>query len=476
MDIKNSSGLRKSPNRLSRNSDIFEELETKLPTRKPVSMVSLSPDSLDSMNGIGRDNQDIATELEEIREIKPVVRKPSNRVSKGSDVYEELEAKLPRRRSSSSRLSKSPDSLENGSPASFSKSTEGFDKLMEQEEPRHSRKLQNSISKSTEGFEKLVEHVEIRASPRRLYNHQMSKSIEGFDKLVEDEETRVPTRRFSNVVTSKSNEGPLKCADSLDAIETMTSDDSMERRRSSFEIRPRKSPPKLISMSSENFETFEHSQGDFEMRTDLQKRSSISDVNLSRGRRFSKNMSKSTESFEAMEVSCKQEESNRSSVDLGKGCWRSSKRAALSSESSDNLELDDRLENRRARRPSKRVPSTSIVDIFPAENVADEDRRPPPTRKPSRLQKSSESSELGSTDTLDSERRNKSSDSTETLDSLEKDIEQDVKDEEITDNSADKRHKNVSNLINYVNIVRNIRRMIFFNRQPQIVTKRVFSE
>lgn len=71
------------------------------------------------------------------------------------------------------------------------------------------------------------------------------------------------------------------------------------------------------------------------------------------------------------------------------------------------------------------------------------------TRKPpSRLQKSSESSELGSTDTLDSERRNtmKSSDSDETLDSLEKDfqdsqIEHDKKEEEPLESILDRREK-----------------------------------
>lgn len=451
IEIKSSNGLRKSSTRLSRNSEIFEELESKLPGRKPVSMASLSPDSLDSMTAIGRNSQEVLGEGEESREIKPVARKPSNRVSKGSDVYEELESKLPRRRSSSSRLSKSPDSLESGSPGSFSKSTEGFEKLIEHEESRASRKLHNSISKSSDGFEKLSDNVVdvIRPSSRRLHSHQqMSKSIEGFDKLIEDEETRMPVRRFSNVVTtSKSNENSLRSSDSLDAIETMgttASDDSIERRRSSFELRPRKSPPKLMSMSSENFESLEHARQDFQMRPELKKRSSISDVNLSRGRRYSKIMSKSTESFDAMETICKQEESNRTSIDLEKNGWRNSKRTTLSSESSDNLELDDRLENRRARRPPKRVPSTSIVDIFPLDNSNEDERRSTPIRKPPRLQKSSESSELGSTDTLDSERRNKSSDSTETLDSLEKDIDQDPRDEEFPDNLQDKRDKNVS--------------------------------
>lgn len=47
VESKNVSILRKSSSRLSRNSDIFEELEAKLP-RKPSSVVSLSPDSLDS--------------------------------------------------------------------------------------------------------------------------------------------------------------------------------------------------------------------------------------------------------------------------------------------------------------------------------------------------------------------------------------------------------------------------------------------
>jgi len=127
------------------------------------------------------------------------------------------------------------------------------------------------------------------------------------------------------------------------------------------------------------------------------------------------------------------------------GGRRSTKR--MSSESSDNLDVEDRLENRRIRRTPKRMPSTSIVDMIVSGDDHERERRPTPTRKPSRLQKSSESSELGSTDTLDSERRNKSSESTETLDSLEKDLEQDRKDEEITDNVVDKREKNVRYMI-----------------------------
>ncbi|KAG7198191.1 hypothetical protein KM043_005604 [Ampulex compressa] len=368
---------RKSSSRLSRTSDIFEELESRLP-RKPSNAASLSPDSLDAITA-SRSSIELNEEQPEVRSVG---RKPSNRISKGSDVFEELESKLPRRRSSTNRLSKSPDSLESAS-CWFSKSTEGFDKLAEYEEAKPAgRKLLPSISKSTD---------------------RVSKS-----------------------------------SDSLEAIEALTSDESIERRRSSFEFRARRAS-KIISKSSENFEVLEQGQSAAETIQEFQKRSSASDISLCRGRRLSKSISKSSESFERIDISeSKDEEIDRDSIE--KCCRRSSKR--MSSESSDNLELEDRLENRRIRRPPKRIPSTSVVDIVPADSH-EEERRPTPTRKPSRLQKSSESSELGSTDTLDSERRNKSSESTETLDSLEKDLEQEKKQQDIMDNN-DRREKNDS--------------------------------
>lgn len=377
---KSVSVTRKSSSRLSRNSDIFEELESRLP-RKP-SATSLSPDSLDVTTS-SRSSAEMPSD-EQTTEIRSVVRRPSNRMSKGSDVMEELEAKLPRRRSSSNRLSKSPDSLDSAS-CWFSKSTEGFDKLIEYEEtkPTVSRRLLNPISKSTD----------------RVF----------------------------------------KSSDSLEAIEPIASDDSVECRRSSFDFRARRSS-KAISKSSESFDMLEQNQYiDEDVRQEWQKRNSASDVSLSRGRRLSKNnISKSSENFDKIDMSETRDVEANILEDTPRS-RRSSKR--MSSESSENFDVEDRLENRRIRRIPKRVQSTGIVDVVSMEDH-DAAGRPTPIRKPSRLQKSSESSELGSTDTLDSERRNKSSESTETLDSLEKDLEQDKKEEEITD-SADRREKNV---------------------------------
>lgn len=210
-----------------------------------------------------------------------------------------------------------------------------------------------------------------------------------------------------------------KSSDSLEVIEALTSDEPIERRRSSFEFRARRAS-KNISKSSESFDILEQTQNAAETVQELQKRSSISDINLARARRLSKKISKSSESFEWIEANETKDEEEDVRDSFGKCCRRSSKR--MSSESSDNLELDDKLENRRVRRAPKRIPSTSFVDIVPADEQ-EEEKRPAPVRKPSRLQKSSESSELGSTDTLDSERRNKSSESTETLDSLDRDLD-----------------------------------------------------
>lgn len=378
---KNVSITRKSSSRLSRTSDIFEQLEAKLP-RKPPSVASLSPDSLDAVT-TSRASVEVNDDLEKQPEVRSIVRKASNRTPKNTEMFEELESKLPRRRSSN-RLSKSPDSLE-VAPSWFSKSTEGFDKLMEYEQAKPvTRRLLNPISKSID---------------------RVSKS-----------------------------------SDSLEAIEALASDESIERRRSSFELRARRSS-KNISKSSENFEVLEQTQIGTETAQELQKRSSISDINLSRGRRLSKSTSKSSEDFERIEISEPKDEEENIGDSFGKCCRRSSKR--MSSESSDNLESDDRLENRRIRRTPKRIPSTSYVDIVPTDD-GEEEKRPIMVRKPARLQKSSESSELGSTDTLDSERRNKSSESTETLDSLERDLDQDRKHEDLADAVADRRDKNVS--------------------------------
>lgn len=371
---KNPSIGRKSSNRLSRTSDIFEELEAKLP-RKPPSVASLSPDSLDAVEASNDDEQTM------------IGRKSSSRAPKNTDVFEELEAKLPRRRSASNRSSKSPDSLETAAPNDW-------------------------FSKSTEGFEKLMEYEEVKPVTRRL-------------------------------PISKSTDRVSKSSDSLEAIEALTSDESIERRRSSFELRARRSSKKM-SKSSESFEMLEQigTESVVAVQDCLQKRSSVSDINLSRGRRLSKSISKSSEDFERIEISeSKEEGGDGARESLGKCCRRSSKR--VSSESSDNLDSEDRLENRRMRRAPKRIPSTSYVDIVPMDDQEEEKRAV--QRKPCRLQKSSESSELGSTDTLDSERRNKSSESTETLDSLERDLDQDRKQEDLADTVvvADRREKSV---------------------------------
>lgn len=373
---KNPSIGRKSSNRLSRTSDIFEELEAKLP-RKPPSVASLSPDSLDAVEASNDDEQTM------------IGRKSSSRAPKNTDVFEELEAKLPRRRSASNRSSKSPDSLETAAPNGW-------------------------FSKSTEGFEKLMEYEEVKPVTRRL-------------------------------PISKSTDRVSKSSDSLEAIEALTSDESIERRRSSFELRARRSSKKM-SKSSESFEMLEQigTESVVAVQDCLQKRSSVSDINLSRGRRLSKSISKSSEDFERIEISeSKEEGGDGARESLGKCCRRSSKR--VSSESSDNLDSEDRLENRRMRRAPKRIPSTSYVDIVPMDDQEEEKRAVAVQRKPCRLQKSSESSELGSTDTLDSERRNKSSESTETLDSLERDLDQDRKQEDLADTVvvADRREKSV---------------------------------
>lgn len=403
--------IRKSSSRLSRNSDIFEELESRLP-RKP-SATSLSPDSLD-VTTTSRSSVETAAAVEEQPEIRwvSVNRRPSNRISKGSDVFEELEAKLPRRRSSSNRLSKSPDSLDSSPGCWFSKSTE-----------------------------------------------------DGFDKLAEYEVKPVPAvRRLLPI--SKSTDRVSKSSDSLEAIEPLASDDSIERRRSSFDFRARRSS-KAMSKSSESFDLLEQNSGcagEEVTSHELQKRSSVSDINLSRGRRLSKSASKSSESFEKIDLSEMKDDVEAEVIllddDVPRSCKRSTKR--MSSESSDNLDVEDRLENRRVRRSTpKRVPSTSIMDVVASgDHDHDGERRPTPTRKPPRLQKSSESSELGSTDTLNSDRRNKS-ESTETLDSLEKDLEQDRKDEEITDSVVDRREKNVR--------FQNLKKLVFVLAQEKIM-------
>ncbi|XP_015603523.1 neurofilament heavy polypeptide isoform X2 [Cephus cinctus] len=390
VESKNVSILRKSSSRLSRSSDIFEELEGKLPRKAP-SAVSLSPDSLDA-SVASKTSERSEHEERPAETSRPVTRRASNRVSQGPDILEELEAKLPRRHSSSKSLSKSPDSLES---SWFSKSSEAFEKLEE----------------DTEDLSKPVALVKLRQS----------------------------------IPYSKSIDRVSKSSDSLEMIDALSNDDSVERRRSGFEFRARRQA-KVMSKSSESFEALEKIERESPV-SELEKRSSASDLNLSRPRRHSSKISfaSSGDLEKPEETVGVRPESVRSSVDLLKSSRRPYKRTTASSESSDNLEIeqDDELENRRPRRMAKRISSGSIVDIRHAEKSPTEtERRAAPLRKPSRLEKSSESSELGSTDTLDSEKRNKSSGSTETLDSLEKDLELDRREEEVTDSVLEKREKN----------------------------------
>ncbi|XP_074110623.1 uncharacterized protein LOC141534897 isoform X1 [Cotesia typhae] len=429
IDTKGITVMCKSSSRLSsRTSDLFEEFDVK---KKPSSMASLSPDSLDvSITRINEQTDPLGQDTS--GDIKFISRKSSgNRqvtTTKLSNVYDELEV-TPKKRTSITRLSKSPDSLDN----SFSKSSEGFDKLIEDEEvlPTFGR-LQSLISKSTDGFDKLAEHVDIKPMPRRLTN-MISKSTDGFE--TSDREEPRPVRRPNNL-GYKFSDTVSKSSDSLEAIQALVSDDSIERRRSSFEIRPRRTH-KTMSMSSDNFGSLDHHQ------PELQKISSTSDVYLARVNKNHGKMgsvSKSTDNFEAISS----QETSRSNIDF-KHNYKSYKRT-ISSESSDNLELEDKVETRKVRKPPKKIPN-SALGLYPGDDHDNEDydRRPCLLRKPPtpRLQKSSESSELGSTDTLDSEKRNKS-DSTETLDSLDKDLEQDTRDDDVPNNINDKYDKNGS--------------------------------
>ncbi|XP_048511345.1 uncharacterized protein LOC105684532 isoform X2 [Athalia rosae] len=396
IESRNVTVIRKSSSRLMRTSDIFEELEAKLSSP---SALSKSPDSLNN-SILQRATNNVESTDDTVREIhsgeiKPVMRKLSNRISKGSDIFAELSSKLPRRRSSINRLSKSPDSLEN----------------------------------------------------------TWSKSTDSFDRLEETKEVKPALRKSLNLV-SKSTDRVSKSSDSLETLNTVNSDDSIERRRSSYEFRGVQRTSRAISKSSESFDILDEVKNNdskitAEMEQDgMHKGSSASDIvtlpyDISNNSRVM-SLSKSSESVDNIEVEQGKLEPKRSSSDLSKRCWRRTQRTTMSSESSDNLELDDELENRRSRKPPKRIPSTSVIDIVQVDNQGNNsegDRKPPLIRKPSRFQKSSESSELGSTDTLDSEKKNKSSASTETLDSLEKDLDQDGKEEEITDNAVETKER-----------------------------------
>lgn len=426
IDIKAPTILRKSSSNESkksdRNSDIYDELETKLLSKKQTSIVSLSPDSLDS--GIAKTMID-SSELDDSCEIKPVSRKQSNRISKGSDIFDELESKLPKKRLSSSRLSsKSPDSLE----SSYSKSIDAFDKYFDQDNKITSgnkspvRVLQTSMSMSTstDAFDTLTKAIDVKSMPRKLSN-TVSKSTDNFDKSNEstdETQSNVGRKLLLPMTKSSADHVVSKSIDSLEILEKLMNDNSIERRRSSFDIHTKRGR-QAISMSSENFEILN------EGSLYIQKHSSASDVNLSRGKRH-KIISKSIDSLEVVDTINKKNNKNCINMDIDKSNWRlSSKNIVSSSDSSDNIEQDDKIDNEKIRKPPKRIPSSSRTDIYSINNnYHDNDKKPTLMRKPSRLQKKSESSELGSTDTLNSDKKNKSFDSTETLDSLEKDLDQ----------------------------------------------------
>lgn len=427
IDIKAPTILRKSSSNESkksdRNSDIYDELETKLLSKKQTSIVSLSPDSLDS--GIVKTMID-SSELDDSCEIKPVSRKQSNRISKGSDIFDELEAKLPKKRLSNSRLSsKSPDSLE----SSYSKSIDAFDKYFDQDNKTTAgnkspvRVLQTSMSMSisTDAFDTLTKAVEVKSMPKKLSN-TVSKSTDNFDKTNEsadESQSVIAGRKLLLPMTKSSADVVSKSIDSLEILEKLINDNSIERRRSSFDIHTKRGR-QAISMSSENFEILN------EDSLYIQKHSSASDVNLSRGKRH-KLISKSIDSLEVVDTINKKNNNNCiNNMDIDKSNWRlSSKNIVSSSDSSDNIEQDDKMNNEKIRKPPKRIPSSSRTDIYSINNnYHDNDKKPTLMRKPSRLQKKSESSELGSTDTLNSDKKNKSFDSTGTLDSLDKDLGQ----------------------------------------------------
>lgn len=250
--------LRKSSSRLSRNSEVFEELEAKL--RKP----PVSPDSLDlkDLNPGHPDAPEAGGEL--VKPPKPSPRTAS--VSSDDRVVTPVTASSPsdrRRRVSSNRLSKSPDSLEGSSPGWFTKSSEGFE------------------------YDR-----ESAASNTSLVNLNTPKPVAAARKLL----VKPISKSQERVCCTKSS-------DSLEtALEGLNSDDSMERRRgSSFEIRNHR---RVMSKSTECFDSSslaEHQQQLVAAKAEeKRKRASVSEINLSRGNRHSKVLSKSSESFEGI--------------------------------------------------------------------------------------------------------------------------------------------------------------------------------
>ncbi|CAB0030594.1 unnamed protein product [Trichogramma brassicae] len=380
--------LRKSSSRISRNSDVFEELDhQKVSLRPKQQTAACSPDSLESTTNL--DSRSSADVLDD-------ATKPPRPTPRSSSTSSD---KSPARRSSaaSNRLSKSPDSLESGSPMEWlaKSSNEGLFDTMDKDAVSAGKPIPARRSL-------LGPPLPVSKSQERVCSNSGSKS------------------------------------DSLEALNN--SDDSMERRQQhrhsssgsiAFDLRPHRriqhgQHSKLMSKSTECFDTMiasaEQQQHLLQQQSivkidEKRKRASCSEVNLSRGGRFPAKLL-SAESFEKFSAEASSDKlllpvslrrasgggivttnNSNNNNNNNNGSGSSNKRMAHSSESSDNLELDDncKLENRRRSTP-KRL---------------------------SRLRKNSESSELGSTDTLDSERRNhtmKSSDSDETLDSLEKDL------------------------------------------------------
>ncbi|KAJ8665308.1 hypothetical protein QAD02_006970 [Eretmocerus hayati] len=412
--------LRKTSSRLSRNSEVFEELEAKLPTLRKS---TCSPDSLET----SLDGPEIApvtsTPTEEVTiPVRSTPPKPSPRTastsssssSSNSGSPEEADksplalavigSSTPRRRCSSNRLSKSPDSLESSSPGWLNKSNEGFDNLLLQED-----------SNQREARE------EVAPSPTRLPVPIAAsrKSLQPLPPL------------------SKSQERVCR-GRSADSLEQIVASEPVQLRRSSCfldatgpiraaESSPRRSPgapSKLISKSTECFESAATlverrlQLRDAATSGDRRKRASVSEINLSRGgaavasnvvlvgRPQVKPLSKSSESFEKI--------SSQQQLSMSRRLTLSSESSAENPQESAPTEESCKLESR-----------TRVMRLTPKRlSVGSDDRT-------TRLHKSSESccSELGSTDTLDSEhRRNiiKSSDSDETLDSLERDPQLDL--------------------------------------------------
>lgn len=353
--------LRKSSSRLSRNSEVFEELEAKL--RKP----AVSPDSLDATLE-SRTSADVLETNDAA--IKPP--KPSPRTaSVGSDdrAMTPIAASSPsdrRRRISSNRLSKSPDSLEGGtSPGWFTKSSEAFDKLLSADLDRNSNRSSitnlvsvnqdsatnlnrdsntnlvsvnrdsntNLVSVNRDSNTNLVSLNRDSNTNLVSLNRDSNTNLVSFNRdsstnLANSNTNIVSLNRDSstnlvspiNLSNSNLNQKPVaaarklllkpisksqermcctKSSDSLEALEGLNSDDSMERRRSSFEIRNRR----VMSKSTECFDSglIEHQQQLIAAKAEeKRKRASVSEINLSRNNRNSKVLSKSSESFEAI--------------------------------------------------------------------------------------------------------------------------------------------------------------------------------